>query len=319
MKSLAFIVILIAFFGCSNKEHANEITASGTIEATDVNVAAKLPAQVVNLYVDEGSKVDSGSLIAVQDHSSLDIQLREAEAGISAARAQLTLTEKGARVEDIRQAEEAVRQADANRKLAADELERTRNLVKGNAATREQLDQVEARFRVTQSQLDQAEQNASKVKHLARPEDVTAANARVEQLEATRDRVRKMIDDSYLLSPAKGIVTHKIVEQGELAAQGTPIATITDLSSVHLTIYVTEPELPRVKLGESVDVRIDGMPAKVYHGSVTYISPEAAFTPKNIQTKDDRVKLVFGVKVEIPNPNGELKAGLPADATIHLK
>src|SRR3954466_7838922 len=111
MKVLTLLTLCTCFAACSKSDNPNEITASGTIEATDVNVAAKLPGQVVNLYVDEGSRVDSGSLIAVQDHSSLDIQLREAEAGILAARAQLSLTEKGARSEDIQQSEAMVRQA----------------------------------------------------------------------------------------------------------------------------------------------------------------------------------------------------------------
>src|SRR5438552_3124706 len=139
MKSLTLIVLAMGLAACSKSENPNEITASGTIEATDVNVATKLPGQVLNLYVDEGTHVDSGSLIAIQDHSSLDIQLREAAAAIAAARAQFMLTEKGARSEDIKQSEEAVRQADANRKLAAAELERVRNLVKGGAGTKEQL------------------------------------------------------------------------------------------------------------------------------------------------------------------------------------
>lgn len=94
---------------------------------------------------------------------------------------------------------------------------------------------------------------------------------------------------------------------------------MTDLSSVYLMIYVTEEELPRIKLGQKVDVTVDGLPNKTFEGMVTNISPEAEFTPKNIQTKDDRVKLVFGVKVEIPNPTGDLKKGLPADATVHMK
>ncbi|MDP4198056.1 MAG: efflux RND transporter periplasmic adaptor subunit [Bacteroidota bacterium] len=321
LKSLSAVLLAtgLLFSGCSKSENPNELTASGTIETTDVNVAAKTPGQIAALYIDEGTRVDSGSLIAVQDHSALDIQLRSADAAVGAGRAQYTLTENGARREDIKQAEEAVAQAQTNRRLAADDLERMHNLEKGNAATRQQVDQAEAHFRVTQSQLVQAEENAAKLKHLARPEEVTGAAARVQQLEAERDRVRKMIDDSYITSPIRGIVTQKVLQQGELAAQGATVATITDLSKVYLMIYLIEAELPRVKLGESVDVRVDGMPKKTFQGRVTYISPEAEFTPKNIQTKDDRVKLVFGVKIEIPNPTGELKKGLPADATIHLE
>jgi len=320
MKTFSAIVALtLLLSSCAKKENPNEITASGTIEATDVNVAAKVPGQIVALYVDEGAKVDSGSLIALQDHSTLDIQLREAEAAVNAARAQFTETKSGARIEDIKQSEEGVTQAQANRTLAADELERTRNLVKGDAATKEMLEGAEAKFRVAQSQLGAAEQNAEKIKHFSRPEEISASNARVEQLEATRDRARKTIDDSYVTSPVAGIVTHKVIEQGELAGMGATVATVTNLGKVYLMIYVTEEELPRIKLGEKVSVKVDGLPNKVFTGSVTYISPEAEFTPKNIQTKDDRTKLVFGVKVEIPNPNGELKKGLPADATIKTR
>ncbi len=322
MKQLWTLPLLAASllaWGCNGKENTNEITASGTIEAIDVNVAAKVPAQIVALYVDEGTRLDSGSLIAKQDRSALDIQLRQAQAALDAARSQLTLTEKGARPEDIKQAEEAVQQAETSRKLAADDYERVRNLVAGGAATKQQLDQAETQFKVAQSQLAQAEQNAAKAKHLSRPEEISAAAAHVQQLEAVRDAVQKTIDDSYIISPVKGIVTHKVAEQGELVAQGATVATVTDLSSVYLMIYVTEEELPHVKLGEKVDVKVDGLPNKTFTGTVTYISPEAEFTPKNIQTKDDRVKLVFGVKVEIPNPTGELKKGLPADATVHLR
>ena len=319
MNRLLLLTALCVFCACGPKENPNEITASGTIEATDVNVAAKVSAQIATLYVDEGAKVDSGSLLALQDHSSLDIQLREADAAVGAATAQLTETRNGARIEDIHQANDAASAARSNRELAATELDRIRNLLKGNAATKEQLDQAENKFALAQSQLSQAEDNAKKMEHFARPEDISASTAHVQQLEATRDRVRKMIDDSYITSPVTGTVTHRVLEQGELAGTGANVLTVTDLSKVYLMIYVTESELVHIKLGDKVDVKVDGLPNKSFTGAVSYISPEAEFTPKNIQTKDDRVKLVFGVKVEIPNPTGELKKGLPADATVHLK
>jgi HlyD family secretion protein len=319
MKYYLFFALAMGFMlGCGPKENPNEITASGTIEAIDVNVAAKVPAQITTLYIDDGTPVDSGSLIAAQDRSALDIQLRAAQAAVDQARAQLTLTEQGSRTEDIQSAEQGVTQAETNRKLEADELDRARNLLAGGAGTKEQLDQENTKFQVAQSQLSQAEANLAKTRHLARPEDVSSALAHVNQLEATRDEIQKSIDDSYITSPLKGIVTHKVAEQGELVEGGSTVATVTDLSSVYLMIYLTEEELPHVKLGQKADVKVDGLPNKSFVGTVTYISPEAEFTPKDIQTKDDRVKLVFGVKVEIPNPTGELKKGLPADATVHI-
>ncbi len=316
---LLLFALAVVIAGCGSKANQNVITASGTIEATDVNVAAKVPAQIVTLYIDDGTPVDSGSLIAVQDRSSLDIQLREAQAAVDQARAQLSLTQQGARTEDIQSAEQAVAQTETNRQLAADELERTKNLEASGAATKEQLEQQETKYRVAQSQLDQAEANLTKTRHLSRPEDITAATAHLDQLVAARDAVQKEIDDSYITSPLKGTVTHKVAEQGELVAQGATVATVTDLSSVYLMIYVTEEQLPRIKLGDVASVTVDGLPNKTFEGRVTYISPVAEFTPKDIQTKDDRVKLVFGVKIEIPNPQGYLKKGLPADATVHLK
>jgi len=319
-KLLVIPIIAIALIanGCGGKDDPNVISASGTIESTDVNVAAKIPAQIVTLYIDDGTPVDSGSLIAHQDRSALDIQLRQAQAALDAARDIQTLTQKGARIEDIKQAEEAVQQAESNRQLATTELDRVKNLLAGGAATKDELDQTETKFKVAQSQLAQAEANAGKLKHFARPEELGEASAHTMQLQAAHDAIQKMIDDTYITSPLKGIVTHKVIEQGEVVAQGATVATVTDISTVYLMIYVTEEQLPRVKLGEQADVKIDGLPNKTFHGKVTYISPQAEFTPKDIQTKDDRVKLVFGVKVEIANPTGELKKGLPADATLHL-
>ena len=320
MKKYALLVALATALlaSCGPKDNPNEITASGTIEATDVNVAAKNSAQIVTLYIDDGSPVDSGSLIAAQDRSALDIQLRASQAAVDQARAQLTLTKEGSRTEDIQAAEQAVTQAESNRKLEADQMERLKNLEAGGAATKAQLEEEETRFKVAQSQLATSEANLEKVRHIARPEDISSALARLNQLEATRDAVQKQIDDSYIISPLKGTVTHKVAEQGELIPAGATVATVTDLSSVYLMIYVTEEQLPHIKLSQKVDVKIDGMSNKTFSGTVTYISPEAEFTPKDIQTKDDRVKLVFGVKVEIPNPSGALKKGLPADATVHL-
>jgi HlyD family secretion protein len=197
--------------GCGNNDNPNVITASGTIESTDVNVAAKIPAQIVTLYIDDGTPVDSGSLIAHQDRSALDIQLREAQSALDAARDQQTLTQQGARIEDIKQAEEGVQQAETNRQLATTELDRIKNLLAGGAATKDELDQTETKFKVAQSQLAQAEDNAEKVKHFSRPEEVGEASAHTLQLQAAHDAIQKMIDDSYITSPLKGIVTHKVV------------------------------------------------------------------------------------------------------------
>jgi len=309
-------LVILAGLACSHGRDRNDITASGTIEAVEVNVASKVAGEVLSLAVQEGAKVRPGDILATIDHSTADIQLRQAEAGVRLAEAQLALLVKGARSEDIRQAEAALRQAEAALKVAADDAGRMRELFQTGSVTSKQRDDAEARLIVATAQQSAAAEALSKVRRLARPEEIQAAQARLAQARAAADLLAKTIADSTVVAPAGGIVTHKAVEAGELVTPGATVFTLADLDSVYVMIFVTELEIGRIKLGDGVDVRIDAFPGKPFPGKITYISPEAEFTPKNVQTKEDRVKLVFGVKVEIPNPEGLLKPGLPADAVI---
>jgi len=317
-KISAFILVVLAGLACSAKGAKNVISASGTIEAVEVNVAAKVAGQVMELAVGEGTRVKPGDKLASIDHESLDIQLRQAEAGVRLAEAQLALLIKGARVEDIRQAEAALKQTEAALTVAEDDARRMRELAGTGSVTPKQRDDAEARLTVASAQRNAAAEALAKVRTLARPEEVRAAEARLAQAQAAADLLSKTIADCTITAPAGGIVTHKAVEAGELVTPGATVVTLVDLDSVYVMIYVTEKELGRVKLGDAAEVKIDAFPDKAFAGQVTYISPEAEFTPKNVQTKEDRVKLVFGVKVEIENRDGLLKPGLPADAVIRV-
>jgi HlyD family secretion protein len=234
------------------------------------------------------------------------------------ARAQLVLLRNGARREDIEQAEAALRQADASLKVAEADALRMRELARSGSVTPKQREDAEARLTVTQAQRAAAAEALSKVRRLARPEEIQAAEARLAQAQAAVDLLEKSIADCTISAPAGGVVTHKAVEAGEFVTPGATIVTLSELDSVYVMIFVTEKELGRVRLGDAADVRIDAFPDRAFPGRITYISPEAEFTPKNIQTKEDRVKLVFGVKVEIENKEGLLKPGLPADASIRV-
>jgi HlyD family secretion protein len=234
------------------------------------------------------------------------------------AEAQLALLVKGARSEDIRQAEAALKQAEAALTVAEDDARRMRALAKTGSVTTKQAEDAEARLTVATAQRNAAAEAVAKVRTLVRPEEIQAAEARLAQAQASADLLRKTIADCTITAPAGGIVTHKAVEPGELVVQGATLVTLAELDSVYVMIYVTEKELGRVKLGGPAEVKIDSFPDKVFEGTITYISSEAEFTPKNIQTKEDRVKLVFGVKVEIENREGFLKPGLPADAVIRV-
>lgn len=306
-------MLLTSYTGDRDK---GDIGASGTIEATEVNVASKVSGQVKTLFVDEGSSVSQGDTLALIEHETLDLQLQQAEAGFELADAQLRLLLNGARSEDIQQAEQGLKQAEANLRNAEEDVKRIRELFNTGSATLKQRDDAETRYTVALAQYSSAEQALKKLQQWARPEEIRAAKARLAQAKSSVDLLKKTIADCYITAPISGIVTHKPVEEGELAGQGTTVVTISKLDKVNLMIYVTEIELGKVKLGKKAEVRIDTYPERIFDGKVIYISPAAEFTPKNVQTKEDRVKLVFGVKIEIDNPDQVLKPGMPADAVV---
>ncbi|MCJ7612102.1 MAG: efflux RND transporter periplasmic adaptor subunit [Candidatus Aminicenantes bacterium] len=303
--------------GCARHTRPGEIRASGTIETREVRISAQTMGQVLELRVADGTRVKPGDVVAVLETETLSLQLRQAEAGTALAEAQLSLLRNGARVEDVRQTEELVRQAEAGLKVADEDARRMRELEAKGSVTAKQKDDAEARFVVAQAQAVSAREGLNKIKRLVRPEEIRSAEARLEQARAAADLLRISLADATLTSPAAGIVTRTPVEAGDLVMPGTTVAVVSKLDRVFVMIYLTEREMGLVKLGDRAEVRIDAFPDRPFPGTVTYISPEAEFTPKNVQTREDRVKLVFGVKVEIPNDDGLLKPGLPADALIH--
>jgi HlyD family secretion protein len=311
-----FAVALLALLaGCSGRDRG-AISASGTIEATQVDVASQAGGKVMELRVDEGSAVKAGDTLAILDTTGPKFQLHEAQAGVDLDDAQLSLLLNGARSEDLAQAEAQVQQAEANLKTAQDDAQRANDLFSSGSATLQQRDDANEHLIEAKAQSDGAHQALDKLERFARPEDIAAARARLDQAKAMRDLAQKAVNDCFITASTEGTVTSKAVEIGDLVVPGGIVATVTELDTVNLMIYVTEVELPRVKLNSDADVKIDVSSKRVFPGKVTFISPVAEFTPKNIETHEDRVKLVFGVKIEIPNPDGSLKPGLPADAIV---
>jgi HlyD family secretion protein len=304
-----------AVTGCGN-DHHGRIEASGTLESVDVNVGAKVPGQVLRLFIDEGSRVKAGDTLALLDRSTLRIQWEQAKAGVDLARAQYRLLLNGARAEDISAAEEALRQMESTMNNAREDFKRMKALLATHSVTQKQFDDAESRYTVTQAQYNTAKQNLQKMRRFARPEELAAAKARLDQAQAGADLLAKQLTDACIVAPVAGTVTHKPVEAGELVNVGTTVATISRLDTLNLMIYVSDTDLGKVKLAGVADVVVDTYPDRSFPARVIYISPIAEFTPKNIQTKEDRTKLVFGVKLEVDNPDGILKAGMPADAYL---
>ncbi len=310
MTCLACLVLA----ACSSASRA--IEASGTIEATSVQVSSKSSGEILHLDASEGTFVKEGDILAVIDHANLEIQLGQARSGVDLAKAQLDLLTDGARGEDLAQAKDALNQANDTLQNAQEDFNRMESLYKVNAATKKQRDDAEFRYTNAKTQASSAQQALLKLENFARPEDVKAALARVDQAVYSVRLLQKSIQDCTVHSPTGGIVTEKLVEEGELAAPGTGLYVITDLATVKLTIYVSETDLGNIRLGQEARISIDSRQGTTYPGRVTYISPIAEFTPRDIQTKDERVKLVYAVRIEISNPQGIFKPGMPADATL---
>ncbi len=305
----------VFLFGCSSK-HEGEIESSGILEAVEVNVASKVSGQILRLRIREGDIVAKGDTIALIDNETQQLILQQMQAGVDLADAQYRLLLNGARSEDLNSAEENVRQAESSFQTAKSDFERIKELFSTNSVSKKQYEDSESRVIITQAQYNSAKQNLQKLHRFARPEDLSAAKARVDQAKAQVNITKKQITDSYIVAPVPGTITYKPVEEGELIGTGTTIARISRLEKVELMIYVNETDLGKVKLGSHADVVIDTYPDKNYSATVMYVSPVAEFTPRNVQTKDERTKLVFGVKLEVENINGELKSGMPADAYL---
>lgn len=252
------------------------------------------------------------------DHESLDIQLKQAEARALMAKAQLDLLRNGARKEDIAQAKAALTQAEASMQMAKSDKERMENLIKNQSVSQKQYEDALTNFEIKDAQYKAALENYNKVQRFARPEELLQAEGNFEQAEAGAELIKKSIRDSYIKAPINGYIIENYVEVGETVSNLTSLVKLADLSSAEVIIYVSETDLGKVKLGRKAEIFTDSYPGKSYSGTVSYISPEAEFTPKNIQTKDERVKLVFKVKIKAANNEFELKSGMPADAKVYF-
>ncbi|HMN22946.1 MAG TPA: efflux RND transporter periplasmic adaptor subunit [Ignavibacteriaceae bacterium] len=317
---LMFLSFTASLFliSCGSSDEKSFIEASGTIESTNIIVSSRTAGNIQTINFSEGAKVNAGDTILIIDHELLDIQLRQAIASKDVTEAQLKLMLIGARKEDISQAEQNFNQAKINYETAEKDKQRMQNLYDSHSITQKQYEDATSRYELMNAQYKAAQDNYNKVKKIFRPEEIDGAKANLNKTIAGVDLLKKNIRDSYVLSPINGFLVKTFIENGETVTPMSSLFKVSDLDVVELVIYVSEVELGLVKLGQKAEVTIDTYKDKVYEGKVIYISPEAEFTPKNIQTKDERTKLVFAVKIKIPNKDYDLKTGMPADAKIIL-
>ncbi len=318
---ISFLIFgLFYYFFIHNRgETDSYIKISGNIEAKEVNVGFKISGRIVKLYAQEGDWVEKGKILGRLDDEDLRNRLELSQANLRSLQARLEKLLAGSRKEEIRDAEAALEQAKLDLDHKRIQYERMRELFERRVISKETLDNAETSYKIARASLQRAEENYNLVKEGPRKEDIEDVRAQVEQARASVKLAETQLSYATLYSPISGIVSVKSAEIGEVVNPGTTVLTITDIENVWLRGYIPETELSRIKWGQEVLVTTDIRPQKIYIGKISFISPQAEFTPKQIQTEKERVTLVYRIKVDIPNRDRELKPGMPADGRILLK
>lgn len=292
------------------------VFASGTVDATEVAISFRVPGTLRKRPVEEGSVVKAGELLASLDEREAAAHLKQAEAAEQTAQARLTDLEQGYRPQEIAEARAQLEQTRANQANLEDEARRSEVLFEGGATSRQRRDRDRTAAAVAAQQQNAAQQRLKLLQDGYRPETIRAAAAQREEALAAVEAARIALEDLQASSPVAGVVTRTHAEVGETLAAGRPVATVSDISRPWVRVYIPENLIGKVRLGATARVMVDTFPDRAFAGRVSYVSSEAEFTPKNVQTQEERVKLVFAVNVTVDNPDGTLKPGMPADVLI---
>lgn len=316
--TLTLLFCALTLVGCSRKQQSKsgDLVLSGNIEVIDAQLGFKTLGRVAERLVSEGDRVASGQLIARLDDAEQKEELSLRRAELAASEAMLAELEAGSRTQEIAAAEATVRSAEAERDRARLEFARSRDLRGKDVISDRDFETAQAQLSVAEARAAEASERLKLIQAGPRAETIAQARARTEQARATVALAQTRLENTRLVSPLTGVVLSHNVEAGEFVSAGTPVATVADTSHLWVRAYVNQTELGRVHLGQKVAVRTDSFPDKTYEGTVAFIAADAEFTPKTVQTPKERVKLVFRVKIDVANPQDELKAGMPADVVI---
>lgn len=291
------------------------IQATGTIEATTVDLNLKAAGTIKTLAFKEGSEVKKDQLLAELTRSDLAAQQARDALAVQEAQANLDDLRSGSRVQEIKSAQANLNMAQINLDQAKLDLARAGQLYQVGALSQQTWEQAHINTQLKQNQLDAAQAQLDLLQAGSRPAKIAAAAAAVERTKAVLQATETMLTDLFLFSPIDGTVLSRNYEPGEYVAAGVSLATIADLQHLWVKVYIPTDDLPAVELGQSVKFTVSGASAQ-YTGTVSHIASQGEFTPKTIQTKQERTNVVYEVKVSIDNSSGALKPGMPADVVF---
>jgi len=345
---LAFMLIIIGGLILKNQYSKNTpdglIFASGRIEGREITIASKIQGRIKSLLVDEGDSVKEGQLLAEISSDQLEARYQSVKESASVLKAQIeqissdiAYTEKNSE-ENIDAAKSAVEAAKFQLEKAKavyegvkSDYERYKNLYEKGLISASNFDKIKMKYETSLADVKAAEKELNRARAnyesaLATKDLVEAKRKQLKSTEynylsalAKEKEVYADLQETKIYSPADGTILSRPVEIGEVVNPGTPIYVMVDMNKLYVKVYINEPDIGKIKLGNEAKIYVDAFPDKAFSGRITKVYNQAEFTPKNVETKEERVKLVFGVEVSIDNNEGVLKPGMPADVVIRWK
>ena len=319
VPSFAFIcgLMIAVAAGCSNDD-TERITAVGTVEIREHDVAPLTAARVVRVLVEEGASVDSGDTLAVLSVSTLRADIEQARARVATAEAALREAEAGPRRAEIERAQAELRAADAEADRAAKDLERIRALTESGALAEQQLDAARTTAATTANRRDALRETLSLLNQGTRPERIAAGRAEVETARAALAAAQATRSDLVLQSPVRGVVLGRHAEVGEVVAPGTPVISVGESMRPWVRVYVSPGDAARIAVGGRAVATLDDLPDREFPGRVVSVATKAEFTPRVALTEEERADLLFAVRVDLDDTTGTLKPGLPVTVRFRI-
>jgi HlyD family secretion protein len=290
----------------------------GNVDIRQVDLAFNAYERIVQVFAEEGDSVEQGKLLATLDTERLIHELARAEAQVQSQSEVVAALEAGTRPEEIRKARAHVKAAEAEANNAITNYERMKSLADEGFATIQHTDDAKAFAEEATARLQAAREELELALIGPRKEDIAAAKATLKAYEEERAVAQRRLEDANLYAPSDGVIQNRIMEPGDMASPQKPVFTLALTNPVWVRAYVPEHDLGKVKLGLSAEIGTDSYPGKTYKGWVGFLSPTAEFTPKSVETKELRTKLVYQIRIYVCNPHNELRLGMPATVTIPL-
>lgn len=315
---LALSVALLAtfYYFYDKKIHSSEIVVHGNVDIRQVELGFRIAGRLESMRFEEGDVVKKGDILATLDKVPLQHDVDNLKAQVNAAIANFSKLSTGNRPQEIQEAISLVNQQQATFDNAQKILNRKKDLLQKNYASKQEYDDAFAAENEAKAKLNTAQEALKLMKEGFRSEDIAAASAQLEAIKSQLAIAQVRLEDTELIAPNDGVIFTRIKEPGAILSIGSPVYTLSLLNPVWVRAYISEVDLGRIKPGMTALVYTDSLPDKPYKGQIGFISPQAEFTPKNIETKELRTDLVYRLRIIVEDKEGYLRQGMPVTAII---